>query len=43
MKKILIAGDHFKSDGTVYAPKFYRNRDSSPRIKRFAKIIRENF
>ena len=42
MTDILIAGGNVTLHPTD-APKFYRNRDSSPRIKRFAKIIRENF
>ncbi len=35
----LAAGGHFKSGGTISAPKVFRNRNSSPRVKRFTKII----
>ena len=45
MTNILIAtgGGNFKSCGTVDAPKFFRKRNSSPRVKNFAEIIGENF
>ena len=52
MTNLLIAGGHFKSGGTVDAallkssqtvdaPKFFRKRNSLPRVKNFAEIIRE--
>ncbi len=41
MTNLLIADGHFKSGGTVDAPKFFRKRNSLPRVKNFAEIIEE--
>ncbi len=41
MTNLLIAGGNFKSCGTVDVPKFFRKRNSSPRVKNFAEIIEE--